>query len=355
MPRKKRVPLLKHTKVQNIGWHVSYRDPATGSPRRHRFGMLTKAQAEEAYYEWLAAFLKGNPPDRDRRPNRRQAAAGGQTGKSAGVAADIAPGSLLNITSSYMRYEESRAREEGEARRQGTISRTLYETRKQYAKEFLEFLNTRHGDGAVRSMQLADLAMEDVEAYNSMLVEAEYSASLVSKRLQFVHSIVKRAGRPEHDSQILGWNWESRDVLHGKRADKRKLPSLSQLKSVLQSCSAREKAMVWLAIGCGFGQRDLAAIKTGQLDRKHYDLRRGKTGIDRYGETPVMVWNAVNAHLKNLTSQERRVTVRHSQGAAAGSREYRFSLPVVEEAPHCNGERGRIAQRVLCSSASGSN
>jgi integrase len=202
-----------------------------------------------------------------------------------------------------LRYEESRAREEGEARHQGTISRTLYKERKQYAKEFLEFLNTRHGNGAIKSMQLVDLAMEDVEAYNRMLVAAEYSASLVSKRLQFVHSIIKRAGRPEHDSQILGWNWDSRDVLHGKRADKRKLPSLSQLQSILRTCSAREHAMVWLAIGCGFGQRDLAAINVGQLDRQRYDLRRGKTGIDRYGETPPMVWNVVNAYLKTSPRQ----------------------------------------------------
>ena len=42
-----------------------------------------------------------------------------------------------------------------------------------------------------------------------------------------------------------------------------------------------------MAIGCGFGQRDLAAVRVGQVDKTSYDLRRGKTGIERYGDTPL--------------------------------------------------------------------
>lgn len=62
--------------------------------------------------------------------------------------------------------------------------------------------------------------------------------------------------------------------------------------------------MVWLAIGCGFGQRDLAVIRVGQINRKNYDLSRGKTGIKRYGETPPMVWSALSAYLK--TAQRKK-------------------------------------------------
>jgi len=306
MARKKRIPQLKHTDVQNIGWHVSYRDPKTGMPRRHRFGKMSKAKAEEAYYQWLGEFVKGKPPERDRRPQRK-ADAGGVSGKRVAIAAKIVPGSLLHVASSYLRYEESRAREDGEARRQGSISRTLYKERAQYSKEFLEFLNTRHGEGAVTRMKLADLTMDDVEAYNRMLVDAGYSASLVSKRLQFVHSIIKRAGRPEHGGQVLGWNWDSRDVLHGKRTEARRLPNLSQLKRILQRCSLRETAMVWLAIGCGFGQRDLAVIRVGQINRKHYDLSRGKTGIKRFGETSPLVWNALSAYLKTTPRKDKEL------------------------------------------------
>ena len=61
---------------------------------------------------------------------------------------------------------------------------------------------------------------------------------------------------------------------------------------------SREIALIWMAIGCGFGQRDLAAVRVGQVDKKSYDLRRGKTGVERYGETPPKVWNVVQAYLK---------------------------------------------------------
>lgn len=87
-------------------------------------------------------------------------------------------------------------------------------------------------------------------------------------------------------------------MIHGKPAKKRHLPTLSQLKAVLRECGPRETAVVWMAIGCGFGQRDLAAVRVGQVDKTSYDLRRGKTGIERYGETPPMVWKVIQTYLK---------------------------------------------------------
>ena len=73
-------------------------------------------------------------------------------------------------------------------------------------------------------MLLSDLSMADVEAYNKAIVDAEYSSSQVTKRLQFVKALIDRAGRPEHDGQVLSRNWDSRDVIHGKLAKKRRLP-----------------------------------------------------------------------------------------------------------------------------------
>jgi integrase len=57
--------------------------------------------------------------------------------------------------------------------------------------------------------------------------------------------------------------------------------------------------MIWMALGLGFGQQDLATILVGQIDRKAYDLRRSKTGIERYGSTPPLVW----AHLKRYVAE----------------------------------------------------
>ena len=298
--RKQRVPKLSYTENRGIGWHVSYRDPKSGTPRKHRFGMMTRAQAEKEYHQWVAHFLEGILPEKTPRRTRKEM----EERQADSKKASVVPGSLLSVTSSLLDYEQSRARKEGEPRRPGSISFALYKERKKWGHDFLAFLNSRYGDGAVASMQLADMTMEDVEAYNRSLVEAGHSASLVSKRMQLVRGIVERAGRPEHGGQVLAWNWDSRDALHGRATVKRKLPTLPQLKSILHKCSARETAMVWLAIGCGFGQRDLAAIRVGQLNRKSYDLRRGKTGLERYGDTPLLVWNVVRAYLRTTERSE---------------------------------------------------
>lgn len=63
--RKTRIPKLKFTDVQDIGWHVSYRDPVTKTPRRYRFGIRERAREEEAivaYHRWLGEHLNGETP-----------------------------------------------------------------------------------------------------------------------------------------------------------------------------------------------------------------------------------------------------------------------------------------------------
>lgn len=295
--RKRRIPVLKFTNTRGIGWHVSFRDAATGTPRKHRFGMLTREQADQAYHDWVSAHLRGQTPTlKPKRRKKLDLQAVAVKPRDKGVPVEILPGSLLHITSGLLKYDESRIRDEPGPRRHGTICQEVYDQFKASAQEILQFINTRHGQGAVGRMMLADLKMEDVEAYNLAIVQAGYSASQVTKRLQYVKAIIDRAGRPEHGGQVLSWNWNSRDVAHGKPPKKRRFPTLSQLKAVLRECGSRETAMVWMAIGCGFGQRDLAAVRIGQIDKKSYDLRRGKTGIERYGETPLMVWNAVQAY-----------------------------------------------------------
>jgi integrase len=300
--RKKRVPKLKYTDCRGIGWHVSYRDPETGTPRRHRFGMVSLAEAESAYHEWVAAHLRGDTPPAVKHHSRRKLDEHLATPKAkpGGVPAEILPGSLLHITSGFFAFEESRLSEEGRVRRRGTITRKTCDTRKQFAREFLKYLNSRNGQGAVGRMKLVDLTMQDVEAYNRLLVSAGYSSSQVTKRLQVVKAIIDRGGRPEYGQQLLAWNWESRDVSRGKPATPRKLPTLTQLKLVLRKCDAQRRAMIWMAIGCGFGQRDLAEVRVGQFDEIGYDLRRGKTGIERYGETPKIVWQALQEYLAEV-------------------------------------------------------
>ncbi len=300
--RKKRIPKLNYTELRGIGWHVSFRDPQTGNPRKHRFQADTQAEAERAYHEWVASYLHGILPEQQPRRKATEETPHSESNPKT-IEAEYAPGSLLDVTSGLLEYEESRVRPPGEARRSGTITRDLFNDRQAYTREFLGFINTRHGKGAVKSLTITDLTLHDVEAYNRMLVSSGYSASQVTKRLRFVKNIVSRAGRPEYGSQALTWNWSALDILHGKAPVSRKLPTLNQIKLVLSACNERQTAIVWLAIGCGFGQRDIAAIKVNHFDSESYDLRRGKTGIDRYGQTPKLVWDSMQAYLKTTKRQ----------------------------------------------------
>ncbi len=289
--RKKRIPQLRHTDLRGIGWHVSYRDADTGTPRKHRFGMIPKAEAELAYHRWLAAHLSGEPQSAEApTPARRERP------RSPGF--KPTRGSILEIATSLLDQEEARTRSDPDDRRRGSIGPRVLHDRKKHVRDYLEFLNERHGHGAVASISLHDLTMDDVEAYNRRLVDADYSASQVAKRMRIVKAIIDRGGRPEHGRQLLPWNWESRDIAHGVRTAGRSLPSKPQLERLLAATDLRGRTLIWMAIGLGFGQGDLSAIRVNQIDAESYDLRRGKTGIERYGSTPPLVWSLVQEYLQ---------------------------------------------------------
>jgi hypothetical protein len=114
---KRRIPTLAFTKSQDIGWHVNYRDPQSGVPRRRRFGLIDQNQASELYNAWLAEHLKG-APHRGREKIRTPA----QVKETDAKAAQVTPGSLLHVSSNYLYFEEKRTRKPGEPRRSGTIS-----------------------------------------------------------------------------------------------------------------------------------------------------------------------------------------------------------------------------------------
>jgi len=281
---RKRVPKLSFMATQGVGWHVSFRDPETGLPRRHRFAIGERSGEEQAralYHAWVAKYLgiETALPTKNERPKTPRVT-------------DPKPlaGSLIEVGSSLIESERARIRTDGEARRRGTIDSRVFGDRRKQIHDFLAFLNSRHGAGAVAKLRLADLTMDDVEAYNRQVATTGYSASQVGKRMQIVRAIINRAGRPEHGRQVLAWNWDSRDVAHGKPTSERTFPTVGQLRRLLLASDLRGKTMIWLGMGLGLGARDLAAIRVGQITKEAFDLRRPKTGVDRYGETPYLVW-----------------------------------------------------------------
>ena len=295
--RNKRVPKLRFTSLRGIGWHVTFRDRKTGTPKKHRFRIVERegeSQARVLYHAWVVEHLGGNGSTL---PTRVV-----QQGVKPRPRGGVLTGSILEITSGLLEMERSRSRNGDEPRRRGTIAAPVFRDRKKQLRDFLEYLNKRHGTGAISRLRLADLSMEDVEEFNKEIVNKGLSASQVSKRMQLVKAIVDRAGRPEHGRQLLGWNWDSRDVSHGAPTVERIIPSKDQLLRLVDVADLRGQTMIWLGIGLGFGARDLASIRVGQISKDAYDLRRSKTGVERFGDTPPLVWRYVK---KYQTSEHR--------------------------------------------------
>lgn len=71
---------------------------------------------------------------------------------------------------------------------------------------------------------------------------------------------------------------------------------MKQLQKLLAATELRGKTWIWLGIGLGLGPKDLAVIRVGQITKESYDLRRAKTDVERYGETPPLVWTLVKKY-----------------------------------------------------------
>lgn len=296
---RQRIPKLRFTTWRKLGWHVTYRDRKTDIPRKHLFNIREREREAEArllYHAWILENLGGN--DSGKYPTKVQPA------KKLRLTGKALSGSLLEVASSLKESERLRIRKPDEPRRRGTIAAPVFRDRAKIIRDILEFLNARHGTGAVSRMRLVDLTMDDVEAFNQHVVNAGFSDSQVGKRLQIIKAIIDRAGRPEHGRQMLTWNWDSRDVAHGTPTPERPLPAVSLLKKMLAGADLRGKTMIWLGIGLGLGAKDLAVVHVGQLDKDAYDLRRSKTGVERYGVTPPLVW----AYVSKYQTEARRPT-----------------------------------------------
>ena len=139
--RKRRVPKLVFTERRNIGWHVSFRDPKSGKPTRHRFGMVSEEDARVAYYQWLARHMAGEAADAPKAIVKGQGAT--RLAEESGAqgttppplpprASDvqISQHSLAAVASGYLDAEQARSREPGQPRSPGTISLLVFEDRR---------------------------------------------------------------------------------------------------------------------------------------------------------------------------------------------------------------------------------
>lgn len=168
-----RIPKLRFTGVQGIGWHASYHDPVTKTPRRFRFGIRERAREEEAvaaYHRWLKEHLNGETPKPrpTLQPMSQEATEPASRRDEAPIAS--APGSVMDIASGLIASLEARVRAPDERRRQGTIARRGFIDRRRHIRDFLAYLNEQHGKGTTSGMLLGEISLADAEGYNRWVV-----------------------------------------------------------------------------------------------------------------------------------------------------------------------------------------
>ncbi len=99
---RQRIPKLRFTTWRRLGWHVSYRDPQTRSPRKHVFNIRGReTEARILCHAWVLEHLGANGdgklPTKVKAPPR--------VPKAAKLVSD----SLLEIASGFIECERSRA------------------------------------------------------------------------------------------------------------------------------------------------------------------------------------------------------------------------------------------------------
>jgi len=138
--RKARIPKLRFTESRGIGWHVSYRDPETGTPRKHRFGISERAREEEAvaaYHRWLGEHLNGETPEPLYARKPKSPKSDKPTPSPAETLTASEPGSMMDIASGLIASLQARVRGAGERRRQGTIARRGFIDRRRHIRDSL--------------------------------------------------------------------------------------------------------------------------------------------------------------------------------------------------------------------------
>ena len=289
--KRNRIPKLSGRPEPGKGkYYAAYRGP-NGKPKRKRFSKDRK-ESERLYRRWVVANYD---PD-------VRIVLGHRAAYKGGLPRSDAQQSLPYVANALIQHEKGRVREDGGRRARGTISLRAFEDNRKQVDNILDWCEQRFGPERLRHESLATLVTET--DYEAMMVtfSKRFSTSQVNKHRQRFWAIV-RMGRRRPFEIRFPFGPEDVQLFGGTETRKeRDIPTVAMIRKLLAKASDRERLWIWMGLGLGFGNDDLARSRRCNFDEDSYDMRRGKTGVERYGEMCPMVW----AHLQRYLEKNPR-------------------------------------------------
>jgi integrase len=152
-------------------------------------------------------------------------------------------------------------------------------------------------------LRIADFTVEKFAAWKLSLKERGYSPESINHYLGAVRAMFTFA----EETDIVEKAPKLKRVRNEKRpragSTEKPLYTLDELNRLLKKAELQLKAMIMLALNCGFGPKDIRDLTWDHIDGERVTLPRSKTGVCQ----TYLLWLETRALLEEI--QQRRVTL----------------------------------------------
>ena len=274
-----RIPKLAGPEKHTAKFYASFRD-ADGRAQKIRFTRDRK-ESERLYRRWIVENYDNTTIISQEELEDKQ-----------GFIA-----CLPLIADAYVQAQAKRVRPDEAPRKQGTISVTQFYAIKKFAVNVVAWMHEHFGE-RLGITSFSDLV--DAEDYNLMMLDFthRFSTSQISKHRNCFWDLARFARTKPFEQRLRFSREDVRPFGGGEQRRERAIPTVDILRQILLAATVEEEVWIWMAIGLAFGNDDLARSKPLHFGSERYDLRRGKTGIERYGCMRPLVWAQLCRHLQ---------------------------------------------------------
>jgi len=268
--------LPKLTRNTHGQYLVYYRKP-NGVPGRKKF-THKKRESEILYHRWLlenydSAVVLAN--------------------QDSEVAAEKVsrPNTLGVIAKAYAEHTTNRTRKDDDPPRRGLIGQPEAYAIQQQTLNILAWAKEHFGEAKIKAAPFGQLwAVQDYESMMLHFTKKYKKNTQINKHRQRFWALASFATRHPFE-QELRFRRESTARYGGDASRKDwSFPTPAEFRRILKKASEMERTWIWMALGLGFGQTDISGSKPICFDADSYAWRRGKAGMERFGEMRPMTW-----------------------------------------------------------------